>query len=148
MHDVVSYPSSVTDCLCREWVLNHARVKIINTFQELKRSRIEAHFAYLECLPCYTVYKHWNGNPPIDHTQLMILKNEISRANDIFKRGLDEDWRRSCMRYPEVLDYYFSLIRFTIPREDDPLMRNPRFGQQKKIVHTRVRSTDRGRRRR
>ena len=32
------------------------------------------------------------------------------------------------MRYPEVLDYYFSLVDMNAPADDDPSVLNPKFG--------------------
>lgn len=46
----------------------------------------------------------------------------------LFKQGVDEDWRRSCLRYPEVLDYYFDLVQFQVPSDRDPAIIDPRFG--------------------
>jgi len=46
----------------------------------------------------------------------------------MFKQGVDEDWRRSCLRYPEVLDYYYNLVEFAVPPERDPAIVDPRFG--------------------
>lgn len=139
--------ADLADHCHRVWVLNHARMQIISTFQEMKRLRIAAHWAYMERLPCYTVFKAFNGAPPLHPNQIMTLKNQIAQANEIFRQGIDEDWRRSCLKYPEVLDYYFSLVRFSIPKENDALLRNPSFGQPRKAVKARRESSDHGRRR-
>ncbi|KAF2725930.1 hypothetical protein K431DRAFT_280663 [Polychaeton citri CBS 116435] len=113
----------------RDWVLNHARNQVIQTFQRLKAQRVEQHNAYLQTLPCYSLYHQYNGHPPMHPFQLQALHNQISQANAIFKQGVDEDWRRSCMRYPDVLDYYFSMVTVNFPEDKDPAVRNPVFGQ-------------------
>lgn len=40
------------------------------------------------------------------------------------KRMINDEWQRSLVKYPEVLDYYFSLIKYTLPPDDDPLVRD------------------------
>ncbi|OQO10172.1 hypothetical protein B0A48_04529 [Cryoendolithus antarcticus] len=116
----------------REWVLIHARNSVINTFAQLKAARAQAHIAYLQTLPCYTLFQRYGGNPPLPPQQLALLHTQISNANGIFRQGIDEDWRRSCLRYPEVLDYYFSLVEVSFPDEQDSMVRTPRFGAQAK----------------
>ncbi|KXL44949.1 hypothetical protein M433DRAFT_71037 [Acidomyces richmondensis BFW] len=112
----------------REWVLIHARNQIIQTFHQMRALRYQQHLAYLETLPCFTLYTRWHGNPPIHPSQLQHLNYQIQVANDNFKRGVDEDWRRSCLKYPEVLDYYFGLVEVDFPRETDSVITSPRFG--------------------
>lgn len=50
---------------------------------------------------------------------------EIAAANAELKRGIDEDWRASVQRYPEVLEYFYSLVTFTLPRDDDSAVKDP-----------------------
>ena len=54
------------------------------------------------------------------------------------------------MRYPEILDYYFSLVEITFPHDRDSVIREPRFGsaQQKETrkLKTRRDSVDLGHR--
>ena len=104
------------------------------TFQELKAARYEAHLAYLQTLPTFSLYQKYHGNPPIQPSQLAVLHSQINHATSIFKAGIDEDWRRSCLRYPEVLDYYFSLVEVDFPHEQDPAIREPRFGSALKEI--------------
>lgn len=33
----------------------------------------------------------------------------MAAAQQAFKNGIDEDWQASVQRYPEVLQYYYSL---------------------------------------
>jgi hypothetical protein len=51
--------------------------------------------------------------------------SEIAAANAELKRGIDEDWRASVQRYPEVLEYFYSLVTFTLPRDDDAAVKDP-----------------------
>ncbi len=50
---------------------------------------------------------------------------EIQAAQMAFKRGIDEDWQSSVQRYPEVLEYYYSLVDLVLPADNDPVVRDP-----------------------
>jgi hypothetical protein len=51
--------------------------------------------------------------------------NEIAQAQARLKRGIDEDWQASVQRYPEVLEYFYSLVELTLPGEDEPAVKDP-----------------------
>ncbi|KAA8570542.1 hypothetical protein EYC84_002806 [Monilinia fructicola] len=51
--------------------------------------------------------------------------SEIAQADSELKRGIDEDWRASVQRYPEVLEYFFSLVELSLPSDDEPGVRDP-----------------------
>ncbi|KAK5133614.1 hypothetical protein LTR08_007562 [Meristemomyces frigidus] len=105
----------------RDWVLNNARDQVMSTFQQLRLARYQLHLAYLQSLPCFTLYYRYNGQPPMmQPAQLHMLHSQITQANALFKQGVDEDWRRSCLQYPEVLDYYFNRVGYVLPDETDP----------------------------
>lgn len=72
--------------------------------------RMEAHRNYLQSLPYYTLYHQYNGRPPLNPQQLANIHSQIARANVILQQGVDQDWRTSCLRYPEILDYYLGLV--------------------------------------
>ena len=115
----------------RKWVLDHARNQVITTFHEMRAMRIEAHRNYLQTLPFYTLYHRYNGAPPLGAAQLQLIHSQISSANHTLQQGVDQDWRTACMQYPQVLDYYFSLIQVRLPRDDDIAITDPRFGGSK-----------------
>lgn len=115
----------------RKWVLDHARNQVITTFHEMRAMRIEAHRNYLQTLPFYTLYHRYNGAPPLGAAQLQLIHSQISSANHTLQQGVDQDWRTACMQYPQVLDYYFSLIQVRLPRDDDIAITDPRFGGPK-----------------
>lgn len=125
----------------REWALNRARNEILSIFQELKSQRYQAHQAYLQTIPCYSLYQRFHGRPPVSQFQLQSLQQQISHAQEIYKAGVNEDWRRSCMKYPDVLDYFFALIDIDFPDDDDDSMKKPRFGKARRI---RARASSRG----
>jgi hypothetical protein len=93
--------------------------------------RIEAHRNYLQTLPFYTLYHRYNGAPPLGAAQLQLIHSQISSANHTLQQGVDQDWRTSCMQYPQVLDYYFNLVSVRLPRDDDTVITDPRFGAPK-----------------
>ena len=50
---------------------------------------------------------------------------EIAGAQASLKRGIDEDWQASVQRYPEVLEYFYSLVELTLPDDNDPMVKDP-----------------------
>ncbi|EPE31121.1 hypothetical protein GLAREA_04088 [Glarea lozoyensis ATCC 20868] len=51
--------------------------------------------------------------------------SEILAADADLKRGIDEDWKASVQRYPEVLEYFYGLVDLNLPSDDDPGVRDP-----------------------
>lgn len=56
------------------------------------------------------------------------LQSQLAQTESLYRQGVDDDWRRSCAKYPEVLDYYFSLVEVSVPEDAEPRVREPRFG--------------------
>lgn len=63
--------------------------------------------------------------------QLHHIHAQIEQAKVRLQQGIDQDWRTSCMQYPDVLDYYFALVDISFPSERDPAILDPRFGAAK-----------------
>ena len=59
----------------------------------------------------------YSGHPPIHPQYVSQLQAQISEAHAKLKRGIDADWRASVLRYPEVLDYCYSLVELRIPHK-------------------------------
>ena len=55
------------------------------------------------------------------------LQAQIAEAHAEFKRGIDLDWKASVLRYPEVLDYFYSLVELRLPGNDDERVAEPPF---------------------
>lgn len=55
------------------------------------------------------------------------LQAQIGEANAEVKRGIDADWRASVLRYPEVLDYFYSLVELKLPSDRSPRVVEPPF---------------------
>ncbi|KAI1323062.1 hypothetical protein F5Y16DRAFT_412885 [Xylariaceae sp. FL0255] len=99
----------------RTWVREHAQDYILEYFRLLTDRRKDAHAQQMEQLT-QAAYYHYNAPPH---------PNEIARAQASLKQGIDEDWRSSVQRYPEVLEYFYSLVALTLPPESDPAVKDP-----------------------
>lgn len=69
----------------------------------------------------------YSGRPPIHPMYLAQLTSQIADANADLKRGIDADWRASVLRYPEVLDYFYSLVELRTPDERSSRVLQPPF---------------------
>ncbi|KAL2108803.1 hypothetical protein VUR80DRAFT_3343 [Thermomyces stellatus] len=99
----------------REWARGHAQDYILSYFSVLSERRKEAHSRHLEELRRRAYYYNHSEPHP----------SEIAHAQQVLKRGIDEDWQTSVQRYPEVLEYFFSLVELSLPREDEPAVKDP-----------------------
>lgn len=81
------------------WVRAHAQDYILEYFRLLKDRRQQAHQTHLDRIMNHA-YHYYNAPP---HPQ------EMTAAQAALKRGIDEDWQASVQRYPEVLEYFYSL---------------------------------------
>jgi hypothetical protein len=98
-------------------VTNNARQHILKAFESLSSIRKQAHSAYLASLPNYDIYMRYSGRPPLPPMYLTTLQSQIAEAHTELKRGIDADWRASVLRYPIVLDYFYSLIELRLPSD-------------------------------
>ncbi|KAI0161611.1 hypothetical protein GGR52DRAFT_130695 [Hypoxylon sp. FL1284] len=99
----------------RSWVRAHAQDYILEYFRLLTERRKAAHSSHLERLSAHAY--HYYHAPP--------HPNEIAAAQATLKRGIDEDWQSSVQRYPEVLEYFYSLVELTLPPDDEPAVKDP-----------------------
>ncbi|CAI9637288.1 hypothetical protein GT037_008277 [Alternaria burnsii] len=111
----------------RDWVINHARQHILNAFERLTSIRKQAHSSYLASLPNYEVYMRYSGHPPLHPMYISTLQTQIAEAHAELKRGIDADWRASVLRYPEVLDYFYSLVDLRLPDDRSREVVEPPF---------------------
>lgn len=126
----------LTQILASSWVRAHAQDYILEYFRLLADRRKQAHTAHLDRITSHAY--HFYHAPP--------HPNEIAAAQAALKRGIDEDWQASVQRYPEVLEYFYSLgmfpifayeptgllveltlgpVELTLPPDDDPAVRDP-----------------------
>ncbi|KAI2607423.1 uncharacterized protein GGS25DRAFT_495796 [Hypoxylon fragiforme] len=99
----------------RSWVRAHAQDYILEYFRLLTDRRKAAHTSHLERLTAHAW--HYYNAPP--------HPNEVAAAQATLKRGIDEDWQSSVQRYPEVLEYFYSLVELTLPPDDEPAVKDP-----------------------
>lgn len=92
---------------------------------DIRKQQYEAH---LTTIPYFDLYKIYSGRPPISAPQMHQLRMQMATAQSAYQRGIDEDWKNSLQRYPEVLDYYFNLVEFKLPNEKSVAVQEPVFG--------------------
>jgi hypothetical protein len=99
----------------RTWVRAHAQDYILEYFRLLTERRKAAHALHLERIQQHAFhYYHAQPHP-----------NEIAAAQAQLKHGIDEDWQASVQRYPEVLEYFYSLVELTLPDDNEPAVKDP-----------------------
>lgn len=99
----------------RAWVRAHAQDYVLEYFRILAERRKNAHTTHLDQITAHAFY-HYNAPPH---------PNQIADAQAALKRGIDEDWQASVQRYPEVLEYFFSLVEMTLPGDHEPAVKDP-----------------------
>jgi hypothetical protein len=99
----------------RQWVRAHAQDYILEYFRLLTERRKTAHTTHLDRITAHAYYHYHQPPHP----------SQIAEAQQQLKRGIDEDWQASVQRYPEVLEYFFSLVELTLPSDDDPTVKDP-----------------------
>ncbi|KAL2267479.1 hypothetical protein VTJ83DRAFT_4756 [Remersonia thermophila] len=99
----------------RSWVRAHAQDYILEYFRLLTERRKTAHAQHMERLTAHA-YHYYNAPPH---------QSEVAAAQAQLKRGIDEDWQASVQRYPEVLEYFYSLVELTLPDDNEPAVKDP-----------------------
>jgi len=121
----------------RSWVRGHAQDYILEYFSVLTTRRKDAHAAHIAQITEHAAY-YYRARPH---------PNEVAVANSELKRGIDEDWRASVQRYPEVLEYFYSLVDLNLPSDDDPAVKDPPLsalsGGARKARHRTIEETHR-----
>jgi hypothetical protein len=93
----------------------HAQDYILEYFRLLTERRKTAHAQHLERLQAHSY--HYYRAPP--------HPSQIADAQAQLKRGIDEDWQSSVQRYPEVLEYFYSLVELTLPDDNENAVKDP-----------------------
>ncbi|KAK4217800.1 hypothetical protein V8F33_003067 [Rhypophila sp. PSN 637] len=99
----------------RSWVRAHAQDYILEYFRLLTERRKTAHAAHLESITAHA-YRYYRQPPH---------PSEVANAQANLKRGIDEDWQASVQRYPEVLEYFYSLVELTLPDDNEAAVKDP-----------------------
>jgi hypothetical protein len=98
----------------RSWVHFHAKDCILNYFNAMKARREDNYHRHVAAI---TEHAHYYGARPNPH--------ELAAADAQLKKCIDDDWKASVQRYPEVLEYYYSLVQLALPDDRDPAIRDP-----------------------
>jgi hypothetical protein len=120
LNDIVMENESANQITKREWVANTAIRHVTNTFKAMKDARLVNHDAYTKALPYFAVYEQYNGHPPLNPHIIANLRRQLHEADVDLRRNIDSDWRQCVVRYPEVLNHYYSLVNINIPKEASP----------------------------
>jgi membrane-bound lytic murein transglycosylase len=120
----------------RNWVRGHAQDYILSYYEVLTTRRRETHTQHMAALTSHYARVYRTHPHPA----------EIARAEAALKRGIDEDWKHSVQRYPEVLEYYYSLVDMVLPNEEDANVRDPPLSALSGARKARLRERDRERR--
>jgi hypothetical protein len=99
----------------RSWVRAHAQDYILEYFRLLTEQRKAAHAQHLDRLSAHAYHYYHSAPHP----------NELAAAQAQLKRGIDEDWQASVQRYPEVLEYFYSLVELTLPDDNETAVKDP-----------------------
>lgn len=99
----------------RTWVRGHAQDYILSYFSMLTTRRKDLHATSIHRITERAAY-YYNARPH---------PSEIAAVDAELKRGIDEDWKASVQRYPEVLEYFYGLVDLNLPGDDDPGVRDP-----------------------
>ncbi|EKD19765.1 hypothetical protein MBM_01717 [Drepanopeziza brunnea f. sp. 'multigermtubi' MB_m1] len=99
----------------RAWVRGHAQDYILSYFSMLTARRKDLHASTIHRVTERAAY-YYRARPH---------PSEIAAADLELKRGIDEDWKASVQRYPEVLEYFYGLVDLNLPGDDDPGVRDP-----------------------
>ncbi|PKS08935.1 hypothetical protein jhhlp_003548 [Lomentospora prolificans] len=98
----------------REWARGHAQDYILEYFNMLSERRKAAHTEHIDRIT-QAAYYHYRSPPH---------PGQLAEAQQALKRGIDEDWKSSVQRYPEVLQYFFSLVELALPPDDHPSVKD------------------------
>ncbi|OAA68971.1 hypothetical protein ISF_03346 [Cordyceps fumosorosea ARSEF 2679] len=105
----------------RSWVRARARDYILDYYREISK-------------PCRTAYARHRDViratyrakcPPEDP------EPNYRNAERIYRKNIDEAWSLAVLRYPEVLDYFFSLVHISLPDDQDPVLQQPSPGRRR-----------------
>ncbi|KAG9236787.1 hypothetical protein BJ875DRAFT_481920 [Amylocarpus encephaloides] len=99
----------------RTWVRSHAQDYILSYYSMLTARRKEFHARRSRDINERAA--HYYHAPP--------HPSEVAAVDAEFKLGIDDDWKASVQRYPEVLAYFYGLVDMSLPRDDDPGVKDP-----------------------
>lgn len=109
-------------------MISRSKAAVLSYFNTMLTQRRTQHNAYLSSLPFYQIYVQYQPHPPLHPAALHHLQQQIADAQADLKRGVDADWRASVLKYPEVLDYFYSLVSVALPADTSSKVVEGPFG--------------------
>ncbi|KAF1956495.1 hypothetical protein CC80DRAFT_412351 [Byssothecium circinans] len=107
--------------LTREWVVEHSRQQVIKSFRNLLKQTQQTRSMRLSLLPDLDAYSRYMsyGSSALPPSIVQELQSQISQAQVQPQQIIDETWHTSSMKYPAVLDYFYSLVEIKRPEDGD-----------------------------
>ncbi|RDW79415.1 hypothetical protein BP6252_04053 [Coleophoma cylindrospora] len=99
----------------RTWVRGRAQDYILSYFAVLTTRRKDHHAETIRHITDRAAY-YYNARPH---------PSEVAAVDAELKRGIDDDWKASVQRYPEVLEYFYGLVDLNLPSDEDPAVKDP-----------------------
>jgi hypothetical protein len=107
--------------LFRAWVTTRARAYILQCFNGLVAARHQAHDIEVNTIHQNAAYYRLRPDPRI-----------LAELDATLQHDIDDDWRQSVRRYPEVLDYFYGLVDLNLPDDRSEAVRNPPLEARRK----------------
>ncbi|KAJ6780984.1 hypothetical protein PWT90_07723 [Aphanocladium album] len=109
----------------RSWVRRRARDYILAYFHIISEPCKDAYSEHLDTIKA-TCYAQYHCPPTPAH---------FRRAEAEYRCNIDRAWSLAVKRYPEVLDYFYSLVHVSLPDDDDPAVRRPPLDRLADLEH-------------
>lgn len=113
----------------REWARAQAQDYVLQYFRLLSGRRRHEYQDRVRALHDNAVRYYGGGFRP--------HPSDLAVAQADMRRGINDDWKVSVTRYPEVLDYFFSLVKVRYPSDADPRVRDPPLSAMQGVVRRR-----------
>ncbi|TQW07819.1 hypothetical protein IF2G_04980 [Cordyceps javanica] len=113
----------------RSWVRRRARDYILAYFHLISEPCKDAYSMHLDTIKA-TCFAHYNAPPTAAH---------YASAERDYRTSIDLAWTLAVKRYPEVLNYFYSLVQVSLPDDDDPAVKCPPMDRLGDLRHSRRR---------
>ncbi|XWW95122.1 hypothetical protein V2A60_003073 [Cordyceps javanica] len=115
--------------LYSSWVRRRARDYILAYFHLISEPCKDAYSMHLDTIKA-TCFAHYNAPPTAAH---------YASAERDYRTSIDLAWTLAVKRYPEVLNYFYSLVQVSLPDDDDPAVKCPPMDRLGDLRHSRRR---------
>ncbi|KAM3510081.1 hypothetical protein MY10362_000220 [Beauveria mimosiformis] len=120
------FPPTMRDV--RSWVRRNARDYILGYFHTLSEPCKDAYALHLDTIKATCIARSGPSSPGSGSGSGSNNNNNntnvhVARARAEYRRNIDRAWALAVKRYPEVLNHFYSLVRITLPKDDDAVMK-------------------------